>query len=77
MSTPELVPVVSIREQILDAAVFCFLERGYVRTTVDDIAARSGLSTAEIHYHFADTAEIHSALFEVWSELFSGWMASA
>ncbi len=77
MSTPELVPVVSIREQILDAAVFCFLERGYVRTTVDDIAARSGLSTVEIHHHFADTAEIHSALFEVWSELFSGWMASA
>jgi len=74
---PEQVPAVSVREQILDAAVFCFLERGYDRTSVDDIAARSGFSTAEIHHHFADKSEIHSALFEVWSELFSGWMASA
>ncbi len=77
MSKPEQVSVVSIRAQILDAAMICFLERGYDRTTVDDIAAQSGLSTAEIQRHFADTAEIHSALFEVWSELFSGWMASA
>ena len=77
MSMYEQIPAVSIREQILDAAMACFTERGYDRTSVDDIAARSGLSTAEIQRHFADKAEIHSALFEVWSELFSGWMASA
>ncbi len=71
MSMPEQVSVVSIREQILDAAVVCFTERGYDRTSVDDIAARSGLSTAEIHHHFADKAEMRLALFKVWSELFS------
>ena len=77
MSTSEQVSLASIREQILDAAVACFLERGYDRTSLDDIAARSGFSTAEIHSHFADKGEIHSALMEVMSELLSGWMASA
>jgi len=77
MSTSEQVSPASIREQILDAAVACFLERGYDRTSLDDIAARSGFSTAEIRSHFADKAEIHSALLEVMSELLSGWMASA
>ncbi len=77
MPMPEQVPVASIREQILDAAMACFTERGYDRTSVDDVAARSGFSRAEIHHHFADKAEIRLALLKVWSEPFSAWMASA
>ena len=74
---PEQVPVVSIREQIVDAAMACFTERGYDRTSVDDIAVRAGLSPAEVHDHFADKAEIRQGVSRVMSELLSGWMASA
>ena len=77
MSVPEQVSAASVREQIIDAAVACFIERGYDRTSVDDIAARSGLSPHEIHHHFADKAEIRLAVSRVMSELLSGWMASA
>ena len=74
---PEQIPVVLIRERILDAAMACFTERGYDRTSVDDIAARAGLSPSEVHDHFADKAEIRLAVSRVMSELLSGWMASA
>ncbi len=77
MSPPEQTSTASIREQIVDAAMACFTERGYDRTSVDDIAARSGFSTVEIHQHFADKAEIRLAVSQVMSELLSGWMASA
>ena len=74
---PEQTPVASIREQILDAAIASFTELGYDRTSVDDIAARAGLSPAEVSHHFTDKAEIRAALNDVMSELLSGWMASA
>jgi len=77
MSIPEQASEAQIREQIVDAAMACFTERGYDRTSVDDIAARSGLSPHEIHHHFADKAEIRLAVSRVMSELLSGWMASA
>ena len=73
---PEQVPVVSIREQILDAAMDCFDERGYDQTSVDDLAARSGFSLAEIHHHFGDKAGIRLALLKAWSETFTTWVAS-
>ena len=74
---PEQTPVASIREQILDAAIASFTELSYDRTSVDDIAARAGLSPAEVNHHFADKTEIRAALNDVMSELLSGWMASA
>ncbi len=74
---PDQVPVVSIREQILDAAMACITERGYDQTSFDEVAARSGISLAEIHDHFADKAEIRLALLKAWSEPFSSWLASA
>jgi AcrR family transcriptional regulator len=74
---PEQTSVASIREQILDAATACFIELGYDRTSIDDIAARSGLSRAQINRHFASETEIRAALVEVWSELLSAWMGSA
>lgn len=77
MSIPEQVWEASVRERIINAAMVAFAERGYDRTTIDDIAARSDLSPDEVHHHFADMAEIRAALNDVMSELLSGWMASA
>ncbi|MEO5808215.1 helix-turn-helix domain-containing protein [Devosia sp.] len=39
--------------QILEAALACFLERGYLATTIADIRQRSGATTGSI-YHFFD-----------------------
>ncbi|HEY5638423.1 MAG TPA: helix-turn-helix domain-containing protein [Dehalococcoidia bacterium] len=77
MSTSEQLSPVSVREQILDAAMDCITERGFDRATIDDIAARSGLSPAEVREHFVDEAEIRVALSNVLSELLSAWMGSA
>jgi AcrR family transcriptional regulator len=40
------------REQLLDGARQCLLERGYARTTARDIVAASGANLASIGYHF-------------------------
>lgn len=43
----------SIREQILLAALQCFLEKGYHGTSVRDIATRSDLSVPGLYHHFS------------------------
>ncbi|MDO8616367.1 MAG: helix-turn-helix domain-containing protein [Dehalococcoidia bacterium] len=65
------------REEILDAAMACFTELGYEGTSIDAIAARSGLPKSAISQHFAGKAEIRNALLTMWSERLSGWMLSA
>jgi AcrR family transcriptional regulator len=47
----------------------CFAEHGYHETSIDEIAARAGLSKGAIYYHFAGKREILVGLFEVWSGL--------
>lgn len=52
------------REGILDAALACFTARGYHETSVDDIAARAGLSKGAIYWHFAGKRELFLALID-------------
>lgn len=53
------------REQlILQAVNDLLLERGYHDTSIDDIAARVGISKGTIYLHFAGKEEIVAALFE-------------
>lgn len=40
------------RGRILDAAVDCLVERGYARTTVDEVARRAGVSLGAERHHF-------------------------
>ncbi len=49
---PRPVPGVDVREQLLDAAVSLFAERGIAGTTIADIAARAGVTSALVHYYF-------------------------
>ena len=42
------------QQQILDAALHCFLERGVDATTIADVRARSMASTGSIYHHFKD-----------------------
>jgi AcrR family transcriptional regulator len=60
------------REDLLDAATRCLLEKGYARTTARDIATAAGVSLAAIGYHYGtkdallDVA-LHRAL-EAWGD---------
>jgi AcrR family transcriptional regulator len=40
------------RAQIIEAALACFSRRGYNNTTMDDIAAESGLSKGSLYWYF-------------------------
>lgn len=56
------------REQLLDAAKQCLVDKGYERTTVRDISDLAGVSKAAIGYHFGSKeALMNAALFELLS----------
>ncbi len=50
------------REQILQAAVAVFAERGYQRATVKEIAARAGIAPGTIYLYFRNKRELLLAL---------------
>ena len=52
------------RQQILDAALRLFSERGFSRTTVRDIARAANITDAAIYYHFESKQELLEALVE-------------
>lgn len=52
------------RERILDAALQCFAEKGYSRTSMRALAARAELRAPSLYNHFASKDEIMQALLE-------------
>lgn len=46
------------RAQIIEAAIDCFLERGYTNTSMSDIIKASGLSSGSIYSHFSGKEDI-------------------
>lgn len=46
------------RAQIIEAAVSCFLEKGYTNTSMSDIIKASGLSSGSIYSHFSSKEDI-------------------
>lgn len=52
------------RQQILDASLRLFSERGFARTTVRDIARQAGITDAAIYYHFESKRVLLEALVE-------------
>lgn len=52
------------RDQILDAALSCFAERGFQATSMADIISASGLSAGAIYLYFAGKGEIARAVAE-------------
>jgi TetR/AcrR family transcriptional repressor of mexJK operon len=71
------IPPETEREAILNASTACFMELGYDGTSLDAIAARSGLPKSAVSQHFAGKAEIQAALFALWAERLSAWISSA
>ena len=50
------------RERILDVAERLFVQQGYDKTSLREIAAEMGFSKAALYYHFASKADILLAL---------------
>jgi AcrR family transcriptional regulator len=51
------------RRRVLDAALQCFLEEGYERTTIARILERSDVSNGSLFHHFASKEAIADALY--------------
>jgi|SRR5580658_1970513 AcrR family transcriptional regulator len=54
----------STRERILDVALDLFLDKGYDKTSLREIAEQLGFSKAALYYHFASKEDIFKALHE-------------
>ena len=50
------------RRDILEAATAAFLERGYLGTSMDEVAARAGVSKQTVYKHFADKERLFTAI---------------
>ena len=48
---------------ILDAALKCFVDRGYLDTTIEHIRTASAASIGSIYHHFADKQVIAATLY--------------
>ncbi len=56
------------RERVLAAALAEFAEQGYQGASIEDIAARAGLTKGAVYYYFSDkddlAADLHAELWE-------------
>src|SRR5262249_40932754 len=51
------------RAAVLDAAADQFIKRGFVETTIDDVATAARVSKGTVYYHFTDKADLFEAVF--------------
>lgn len=51
------------RADILEAAAYCFMERGYTETSIDDVARSLGATKGRIYHHFRSKADLFAAVF--------------
>jgi AcrR family transcriptional regulator len=64
------------REEILDAALGSFNEKGVTATTVDDVRQRSGASVGSIYHHFGGKDELAQELYvEILRDYQRGFLA--
>jgi AcrR family transcriptional regulator len=49
------------RAQIIEAALACFVSKGYNNTTMDDIVSESGLSKGSLYWYFKSKDELFEA----------------
>lgn len=53
------------RQQLLEAAVKVFTDRGFAATKIADIAAAAGISHGLVYHYFASKEEIYAALVDL------------
>jgi TetR/AcrR family transcriptional regulator, repressor of fatR-cypB operon len=57
------------RESILDAALHCFVERGFYGTTIPEIAEKASIASGTIYHYFDSKEALVNALFRHWKGL--------
>jgi len=62
VSAEVLTEAVSTRDRILDVALDLFIEKGFDRTSLREIAEQLGFTKAALYYHFASKDDILMAL---------------
>jgi len=61
---PPQATAVDAREQLLDASLMLFAERGVAGTTIAGIAAKAGVTPAMVHYYFNNRERLLDAVAE-------------
>jgi AcrR family transcriptional regulator len=56
------------RAELIDCAQRLFLEKGYERTTINDVIAATGLSKGAFYHHFASKEELLEAIAQRFGE---------
>lgn len=56
------------RDAILDAALECFVDRGFHGTAVPMVAEKAGIATGTLYHYFASKDVLVNALFRKWKE---------
>ncbi len=56
------------RKQIIDKAVRLFLQKGFSKTTLDEIAQKCHVTRGAIYWHFQDKLDIVNELIETQHE---------
>ena len=56
------------REEIMDAAMILFMEKGYTNTTTQDIVDKVNISRGLLYYHFKNKEDILYCLVEQYSD---------
>jgi AcrR family transcriptional regulator len=64
VSSPKQARSKRTREKIVQAAIKLFQERGYEKTTSNDIAAEAGVSVGSFYVYFADKRQLLLTIFD-------------
>ena len=56
------------RQEILQAALVAFAQKGYDKTTMDDVVQASGLSKGTLYWHFKNKQALFAALVAMMTE---------
>ncbi|MCV0393935.1 MAG: TetR/AcrR family transcriptional regulator [Rhizobiaceae bacterium] len=57
------------RADILHAAAICFNDRGYVATSIDDVARSLGATKGMVYHHYRSKADLFADVFRVGMEM--------
>lgn len=52
------------RAAVLDASLRVFSRKGYAATRLEEVAAEAGVTRGAVYWHFADKAELYTALMQ-------------